>query len=73
MVEQIARYNKLVQEYQALDKAVDTLLTGHHGHTENMSAEAMQRYRDLARKRDDAFNAVRTMEQRSTLCEARRN
>ena len=58
----VETYNHLVQEYKTLDKQIDQLLTEHQGHTENMSHEAMQQYRNLARERDDLFNAMRAME-----------
>lgn len=61
--EQVQRYHELVQRYHALDEEIDTLLMAHQGHTENMDEEAMQRYRTLARQRDEAYNTMRAMEQ----------
>ena len=63
MQEQVVQYNQLVESYQLLDKQIDALLTKYEGHTENMPDTAMQHYRKLASERDDAFNAMRTLEQ----------
>ena len=63
MLQQVARYDELVKRYHALDQQIDKLLNDHQGHSENMSDDAMQRYRSLARERDDVFNAMRAMEQ----------
>jgi hypothetical protein len=63
MLQMVEKYNELVQQYHALDEQIDTLLHDHQGHSENMSNEAMQHYRSLARERDDVFNAMRAMEQ----------
>ncbi len=61
--EQVQRYQELMQRYHALDEEIDTLLTAHEGHTENMDQEAMKHYRTLARQRDEVHNAMREMEQ----------
>lgn len=61
--QQVTQYNELVNQYHELDEEIDTLLTSYHGHTENMPPEAISQYRELARERDDVFNAMRTMEQ----------
>lgn len=63
MLQQVTRYNELVQEYHALDEKIDTLIDAHQGHSENMSDESRETYRQLARERDDVFNQMRTMEQ----------
>jgi hypothetical protein len=63
MVQQVAKYDELVKQYQTLDQQIDKLLHDHQGHSENMSSESMQHYRSLARERDDVFNAMRAMEQ----------
>lgn len=63
MRQQVEEYHELVKRYHRLDEEIDSLLTAHHGHTENMSEEAMAQYRKLARERDDVFNAMRHMEQ----------
>ncbi len=62
MRQQVSAYNELVKQYHALDEEIDTLLSSYGGYTENMTDSAMQTYRALARKRDDVFNQMRTME-----------
>lgn len=61
--QQVEQYNALVDQYHALDSEIDTLLTDHHGYTENMTSDDMARYRKLARERDDLFNAMRVLGQ----------
>ena len=61
--QQVAEYNQLVEKYHLLDKQIDDLLMKYGGHTENMPTEAMKQYRTLASRRDEAFNAMRTLEQ----------
>ncbi|MEM9952519.1 MAG: hypothetical protein AAF846_13005 [Chloroflexota bacterium] len=63
MLEQVTRYNDLVQQYHDLDEQIDTLLEVHHGHSENMTDSIRQTYRNLARQRDDIQNQMREMEQ----------
>jgi len=61
--QKVEEYHQLVQRYHKLDEEIDSLLTAHQGHTENMSDEAMAQYRSLARQRDEVFNTMRQMEQ----------
>ena len=63
MLQQVTQYNELVQQYHALDEQIDDLIHAHQGHSENMSDESREAYRQLARERDDVFNQMRTMEQ----------
>jgi len=63
MRQQITQYDQLVQKYHALDEQIDNLLHAHQGHSENLSDSSRQKYRQLARERDDIFNQMRTMEQ----------
>lgn len=63
MLQQVEKYDELVQQYHALDEKIDTLLHNHQGYSENMSDIAMQEYRSLARERNEIFNAMRAMEQ----------
>ena len=63
MLQQVTRYNELVQRYHDLDEKIDTLLEAHQGHSENMSDASRDEYRQLARQRDDIQNEMRTMEQ----------
>jgi hypothetical protein len=55
-------YQKLVQEYEALDEKIDGLLESVGGHTENMTQEQFQTYRQLARERDDIFSQIKAIE-----------
>jgi hypothetical protein len=59
----VQKYRKLVLVYEALDEEIDKLIMANGGFTENMSSEALQKYRELARKRDDVENEMRTLEQ----------
>lgn len=61
--QQVAEYNQLVEKYHLLDTEIDDLLMKYDGHTENMPTQAMKQYRELASQRDDAFNAMRALEQ----------
>lgn len=61
--QQVEQYNTLIDQYHALDHEIDTLLSDHHGHTENMTSDDMALYRKLARQRDDVFNAMRVLGQ----------
>ena len=63
MLQEVTRYNELVQQYHALDEQIDNLIHAHQGHSENMTDESRATYRQLARQRDDVFNQMRTMEQ----------
>ncbi len=63
MLQEVTHYNELVQQYHALDEQIDDLIHAHQGHSENMSDESRETYRQLARERDDIFNQMRTMEQ----------
>ena len=47
----------------AIDEQIDDLIHAHQGHSENMSDESRETYRQLARQRDDILNQMRTMEQ----------
>ncbi|GAB5489996.1 MAG: hypothetical protein Phog2KO_02110 [Phototrophicaceae bacterium] len=62
MREQVTHYNELVQQYHALDEQIDDLIHAHDGHSENMTDESRQQYRQLARERDDLFSQMRTIE-----------
>lgn len=63
MREQVARYDDLVAKYHELDELIDTLIHEAAGHSENMSEESRERYRQLARQRDEVLNQMREMEQ----------
>lgn len=63
MRQQVTVYNELVQQYHALDEQIDNLIHAHDGHSENMTEQSREQYRQLARKRDDLFSQMRTIEQ----------
>jgi uncharacterized heparinase superfamily protein len=63
----VQAYRKLVLLYEALDAEIDKLIMAHGGHSEDMPPEDLQRYRDLAHKRDDLQNQMREMEQSLAL------
>ncbi len=60
---QVQKYRKIVLLYEALDKQIDDLIMAHGGFMEKMPPEAIERYRELARRRDDVQNEMRTLEQ----------
>lgn len=62
MLDQVEEYRKIVLLYEALDEEIDELLTAHGGHMDKMSADVLARYRQLARRRDDLLNQMRTLE-----------
>ncbi len=63
MRQQVTVYNELVQQYHALDEQIDNLIHAHDGHSENMTEQSREQYRQLARERDNLFNRMRTIEQ----------
>lgn len=64
---QVKEYQKLVLEYEALDEQIDGLLAQHHGATEHMSDADYERYRQLARQRDDIYNRMKAIEREISL------
>lgn len=60
--EKAQHYRKLVLDYETLDQQIDTLLEENGGHTEKMSATDMERYRELAQRRDELFNQIKDIE-----------
>jgi hypothetical protein len=63
VLRQVQQYRQVVLQYEALDEEIDTLIMAHGGTSEKMPAEDLQRYRALARQRDDLLNEMRAMEQ----------
>ena len=64
---EVRNYRKMVLIYEALDEQIDKLIMENGGGSENMPPEALERYRDLARKRDDVLNEIRVLEQKLQL------
>ena len=62
-IHKVQQYRKLVLVYEALDEEIDQLIMTNGGHTEDMSPDVMDRYRSLARRRDDVQNDMRALEQ----------
>jgi hypothetical protein len=62
-VGQVQEYQRLVLEYEALDEQIDVLLARHQGTAEKMSPEDLRQYREMARRRDDIYNQMKTLEQ----------
>lgn len=60
---EMRRYQQIVLEYEALDKQIDALLMQYGGASENMPPSELQRYRMLARQRDELQNDMRSLEQ----------
>jgi hypothetical protein len=60
-------YQAFVQEYEKLDEEIDSLIMANGGTSEKMPHEARDKYRELARRRDDVLNEMRRLEQRLRL------
>jgi hypothetical protein len=58
----IQRYRDLVLAYEQLDEQIDQFLIASGGTTERMSASAVARYREMARRRDELLNEMRALE-----------
>ncbi|MCC6613118.1 MAG: hypothetical protein IT320_06540 [Anaerolineae bacterium] len=63
-LKEVLEYRKLVLLYEAVDAEIDQLIMQHGGRSEDMPDADRDRYRDLARQRDDLQNDMRAMEQR---------
>ncbi|MCA9905109.1 MAG: hypothetical protein KC547_14740 [Anaerolineae bacterium] len=62
--QEVMDYRALVLRYEAIDAEIDQLIMTHGGHSEDMPDADRERYRMLARQRDDLQNEMRAMEQR---------
>ena len=58
----VQKYRKLVLVYEALDKEIDALIMAHGGSSEKMPSEDLERYRNLARQRDDVQGEMHELE-----------
>jgi len=63
MRDEVETYRQLVLMYEAVDEEIDRLIMQHGGKADKMPAEARERYRMLARRRDDLLNEMRVLEQ----------
>lgn len=61
--DKVKMYRELVLQYEDIDAEIDALIMAADGMPERMTAEAMTRYRELARRRDDLQNEMRWLEQ----------
>lgn len=64
ILQQVQHYRKVVLMYEALDEEIDALIMAHGGTSDQMPTEDLERYRDLARQRDELLNEMREIEQR---------
>ncbi len=60
----VQEYRKLVLLYEALDAEIDKLIMTYGGHSEDMPEADFERYRILARQRDELQNDIRATEHR---------
>lgn len=60
-------YQVFVLQYEKLDEEIDALIMDNGGTSDKMPPEALAKYRELARKRDDVRNEMRRLEQRLHL------
>lgn len=61
--ENVARYQQVVADYEALDREIDALLASYRGRLDQMEGEDKQRYRQMSRRRDELLNEMRVLEQ----------
>ncbi len=66
--ERIAHYNDLVRQYEQLENEIKLFL-GTDGKTDELRADKLQKYRELANRRDDLFSEIRAIEQELFLDE----
>jgi hypothetical protein len=62
-------YQVYVMQYEKLDEEIDSLIMDNGGTSDKMPPEALARYRQLARKRDEVLNEMRRLEKRLSLDE----
>jgi len=60
---QIKTYQNKVLEYEAINDEIDRLIMANDGASENMSADDLARYRELAHQRDELLHEIRWLEQ----------
>ena len=62
VVTQTQEYQRAVLDYESLERQVTALLAAHGGVTRNLSDDNYAQYRELAARRDLAYNRVKTLE-----------
>ena len=68
-LELVAHYRQLVEAYEAVDTKIDDLVMTKRKKSEDMSADDMRIYRDLANKRSELLNEMRLLERQLNLME----
>lgn len=63
----IQEYQRLVLNYEALDKQIDNLIMANDGSMENMSEEEITQYRQWAQERSEVLNDMRILEQQLNI------
>ncbi len=63
----IQEYQRLVLNYEALDKQIDNLIMANDGSMENMSEEEIAQYRQWAQERSEVLNDMRILEQQLNI------
>jgi hypothetical protein len=61
--DKVRRYRELVLRYEKLDEVIDALIMAAGGVPDKMSPDDRERYRELARQRDELQNEMRWLEQ----------
>ena len=63
----VQTYRQLVERYEAKDRAIDDLIMGYGGLSQNMPAAAHDEYRRLAVERLELLNQMRLLEQQLAI------
>jgi hypothetical protein len=58
----VQAYRDAVVAYEALDEELDALLQSKGGHSKDLTDAEYDRYRELARRRDLAYNHMKNLE-----------
>jgi hypothetical protein len=62
MRHRVQEYRKTVLIYESLHAEINALIKANNGSSDSMSEVDRQRYRELARKRDEVMNEMRWLE-----------
>ncbi len=65
----VRQYRQLVEDYEAVDGRIDSLIMSNRGKSEDMSADDRRLYRELARNRSEILNEMRLLERQLNLME----
>ncbi len=61
--DKVRLYRELVLQYEQIDEEIDALIMAVNGVPEKLSPHERDRYRELARRRDELQNEMRWLEQ----------